>query len=102
MARFKGKWHGKIVGNFEKHDARAYLAMSTAQTQMTKKSSKQNEPFKAIFLLRQFFQKKIGPTIWCPDFCDGHWIELRFIADTLSYRLKISSLQVVGTKLWPN
>ena len=55
MARFKGKQHEKIVGNFEKHDAMAYLAMTTVQTQMTRKSGKQNEPFQAIFFLLQPF-----------------------------------------------
>ena len=29
--------------------------------------------------------EKIGLTIWCPDFCDGHRTELCSIAETLSY-----------------
>ena len=36
--------------------------------------------------------EKIGLTIWCPDFCDGHRTELCSIAETLSYRFV--------TKLW--
>ena len=31
--------------------------------------------------------EKIGLTIWCPDFCDGHQTELCSIAETLSYLL---------------
>ena len=45
MAHFKAKQHGKTVGNFEKYDRMADLAVTTAQTWVKRKSGKQNEPF---------------------------------------------------------
>ena len=45
--------------------------------------------------------EKIGLTIWCPDFCDGHRTELCSIAETLSYTLDFSvEICVAGCQGW--
>ena len=55
--------------------------------------SSQSEDFFGVLV------EKIGLTIWCPDFCDGHRTELCSIAETLSYVKGKNNIVVVTKKI---